>query len=264
MSEGLRFNTGKTRHDLVPAYAQEQYAKVLTEGGKKYGDHNWQKGMAWSKVIASMKRHVQRLEEGEDFDPETGCLHSAHIMCNAAFLTQYYKIYPQGDDRPHAYLNMPRIALDIDEVIADWVGHWTKHHKQDLPQFWNFDRDINEKFEALKDDMDFWLSIPAKIDPSQLPFEPVCYVTSRIIPTAWTEEWLKRKGFPSVPVITVGHGVSKVEALKEYKVDIFVDDRFDNFVDINKAGICCFLMDAPHNRRYNVGYKRITDLKQLV
>lgn len=33
---GLRYNEGKTRHDLVPAFAQEQYAKVLTKGAEKY------------------------------------------------------------------------------------------------------------------------------------------------------------------------------------------------------------------------------------
>lgn len=102
------------------------------------------------------------------------------------------------------------------------------------------------------------------MSPADLPFEPCCYVTSRVIPTAWTEEWIAKSGFPTMPVITVGPGQSKVEALRNEKVDIFVDDRFDNFVEINAAGICCYLMDAPHNRRYDVGHKRITDLKQLV
>lgn len=42
MSEdkGLRLNQGKTRHDLVPAFAQEQYAKVLTKGSEKYAERN--------------------------------------------------------------------------------------------------------------------------------------------------------------------------------------------------------------------------------
>ena len=41
-------------------------------------------------------------------------------------------------------------------------------------------------------------------------------------------------------------------------------DSFENFVELNNAGICCFLFDAPHNRRYYVGYKRITSLRKLV
>jgi len=186
MKEGLRYNEGKTRHDLIPQFAQEQYAKVLTKGSEKYAERNWELGMKWSKVTASLKRHTAAFERGEDFDKETGLLHTAHIMCNAAFLTEYYKIYPQGDDRPHEYLNRSKIGLDIDEVLADWVGHWTKFHGQEVPESWNFDRNIKDKFESLKDDKDFWLSIPVKTKPSDIHFEPHCYITSRSIPAGST------------------------------------------------------------------------------
>ena len=261
--KGLRFNQGKTRHDLVPVFAQEQYARVLTKGSEKYAERNWEFGMRWSKVIASMKRHIQAFESGEDYDKETGLLHTAHIMCNAGFLTEYYKIYPQGDDRPHKYLKTPKIGLDIDEVLADWVGHWTKHHGQEVPEAWNFDRNIGEKFELLKDDKEFWLSIPVKTNPADIHFEPHCYITSRSIPKQWTEEWLDKNGFPTMPVHSVGLGESKIEVAKKSGIDIFVDDRYENFVELNNAGICTYLFDAPHNRRYNVGYKRIFSLNEL-
>ena len=266
MSEdkGLRFNAGKTRHDLVPQYAQEQYAKVLTKGSEKYADRNWELGMKWSKALASLKRHLGKFERGEDFDEETGVLHTAHIMCNAAFLTEYYKIYPQGDDRPHAYLSVPKIGLDIDEVICDWVGYWCKHHNVDVPSNWSFDKDISAKFKALSEDKEFWMSIPPKISPEDLPFEPHCYITSRSVPVEWTEQWLAKNGFPQVKVYSIGHGESKVQVAKDSGIDIFVDDRFDNFVELNKAGICTFLMDAKHNQRYDVGYKRIKSLKELL
>ena len=153
---------------------------------------------------------------------------------------------------------------DIDEVLADWVGHWTKYHKQDTPEHWNFDRDIASKFESLKDDKEFWLSIPVKTSPSDIPFEPHCYITSRSIPKEWTEEWLDKNGFPTLPVYSIGHGISKVEAVKNSGVDIYVDDRFENFVELNNTGVCCFLFDTPHNRRYEVGYKRIKSLSELV
>lgn len=261
--KGLRYNTGKIRYDLVPQYAQEQYAKVLTKGSEKYADRNWELGMRWSKVVASLKRHLAAFESGEDFDPETGLLHTAHIMCNSAFLTEYYKIYPQGDDRPHDYLRRAKIGLDIDEVLADWVGHWTAKHVQEVPETWNFDRDIKSKFELLKDDKDFWMSIPVKTKPSDIHFEPHCYITSRNIPVEWTQEWLDKNGFPTMPVYSVGHEQSKVDVAKSSGIEIYVDDRFENFVELNNAGICCFLFDAPHNRRYDVGYKRIKSLKEL-
>lgn len=262
--KGLRFNQGKKRFDLVHPWAHEQMVNVLTVGANKYAERNWEKGMTWSNVIASLKRHLNAIEKGEDYDPETGELHAAHLACNAHFLTAYYKIYPQGDDRPHDYLKGVKIGLDIDEVIADWVGHWTKKFGVVTPEFWNFDKDIKEKFALLQDDKEFWMSIPPKIDPRDLPFEPHCYITSRGIPTEWTEEWIQANGFPTMPVYTVGLEDSKVDVAKKAGIDIFVDDRYENFVELNRAGVCTFLMDAPHNQRYEVGYKRCFNLRKLV
>lgn len=266
--EGLRFNEGKTRHDLVPAYAQEQYARVLTAGAAKYADRNWEKGMEWSKVLSSMKRHILAFERGEDFDPETGLLHMAHVMCNAAFMTEYYKIYPQGDDRPHTYLDLPKIGLDIDEVICNWIEPWiNKWGIKDTPTSWYFDRKIRERFAEMEKDgtlNDFYSDLPPLMSGKDLPFEPHCYITSRPVPTEVTERWLDAHGFPARPVITVGIGGSKVEAAKESGIDIFVDDSFSNFKALNEAGICCYLFDAPHNQRYNVGHKRIKSLDELM
>lgn len=262
-TEGLRYNKGKLRYDLVPTYAQEQYVRVLTKGAEKYEPYNWTKGMNWTSVLASLKRHIAKFEKGEDFDDESGLHHMAHAMCNTAFLLEYYKIYPQGDDRPHSYLNAPKIGLDIDEVLADWVGHWIKYFKQELPHSWSFDRDIASKFEELKDNKDFWLTIPPKMNPKDIHFEPHCYITSRSIPKKWTEQWLDKNGFPAKKVYSVGLNESKVDVAKKSGIDIFVDDRFETFVELNNSGICCFLFDAPHNSRYDVGHKRIKSLNEL-
>lgn len=259
--EGLRYNQGKKRYDLVHPWAHEQMVDVLTAGANKYAERNWEKGMKWSTVLASLKRHIAAFEKGEDYDPETGMLHIAHASCNVHFLTAYYKIYPQGDDRQHDYLKGIKIGLDIDEVIADWVSAYTEKFGMVTPEFWNFDPHIKDKFKQL--DKDFWLSIKPKINPKDLPFEPHCYITSRPIPNEWTEQWIAENGFPTMPVYTVGVGESKVDVAKKSGIDIFVDDRFDNFVELNRAGICTYLMDAPHNQRYNIGYKRIKDLKDL-
>lgn len=261
---GLRYNQGKLRYDLLHPVAQEGIVKVLTKGAEKYAERNWEKGMSWTSVIASLKRHLAAIERGEDFDTESGLKHIDHVQCNAHFLSAYYKIAPQYDDRSHTYLNRPKIGLDIDEVLADWVGHWTTHHGQEVPETWNFDRHIKEKFDQLKNDKDFWLSIPVKTPPNEINFEPHCYITSRSIPIEWTEEWLDKNGFPTMPVYCVPFGVSKIDVAKQSGIDIFVDDRYENFVELNNAGICTYLFDAPHNKRYDVGYKRIKSLKELV
>lgn len=279
-----RYTEGKLRFDLIPKEFKEALALVYTIGAEKYtirdgegniiddGANNWRRGFSWMQTLSAAYRHLHKFEKGEDFDedyPEElvkkygKTLHLANAAWGIASLITFYKIHPQGDDRLHKYLSRPKIGLDVDEVLADWVGHWTAHHGQEIPEAWNFDRHIKAKFEELQDDKDFWLSIPAKVRPMDIGFEPHCYVTSRSVPQSWTEEWLDKNGFPQVPVYSIGHGVSKVETVRASGCDIFVDDRFDNFVELNKAGICCYLFDAKHNSRYDVGYKRIKDLREL-
>ena len=265
--KGLRYNKGKNRFDLVHPWSHEQMVKVLTIGAEKYADRNWEKGMTWSNVIASLKRHLNAIESGEDYDPESGELHAAHIACNAHFLTAYYKIYPQGDDRPHSYLKDVKIGLDIDEVLCNWIGDWSNKYKIETPTSWYFDKDLLKKFDKMKEKgqlKDFYLSLSPLIKPKDIPFEPHCYITSRPVSSSVSEKWLSEHGFPARPVFTTSKDKNKVDIAKEQSIDIFVDDGFHNFKALNQAGVCCFLMNAPHNQRYDVGHKRIYSLKDLL
>lgn len=265
--KGLRFNEGKLRYDLLHPIAQEGIVKVLTKGAEKYAPKNWEKGMKWSTVIASMKRHIAAIEGGEDYDPETGELHIDHVQCNAHFLSAYYKIYPQGDDRKISNLGNVKIGLDIDEVLCDWVKGWCDKFEYETPNFWNFSYDNKKHFEDLMSSgelEDFYLGLKRKLNPDDLPFEPHCYITSRSIPTSITMKWLQKNGFPTRPVFSVGFGESKVEVAKQQGIDIFVDDSYGNFKELNDSGICCFLWDSPHNQRYNVGFKRLKSFNQLI
>lgn len=259
---GHRKNTGKLRYDLAPAFAQQEYVRVLTAGSLKYEDNNWKRGMTWSSVMASMKRHIAAFESGEDIDEETQCYHTAQIMCNAAFLTEFYKIFAAGDDRQHRYLTAKRIGLDLDEVLAGFVGAYIKLFGiSATPEFWNFDPKITQRLLDLP--TDFWLGLKPLIDPSELTFEPTCYITNRPVDSSVSSKWLADHRFPAVPVFTAKSADEKIEIARDCKLDIFVDDRYETFVKMNSAGICCYLMDAAHNRRYNVGHKRITHLRQL-
>jgi len=278
--QGVRHDKDKVRYDLFEPFAMEQLAKIFTMGASKYAPRNWENGMKWSRMIGSLKRHIAAFEQGKDydFDPEcegckkgncknhSGLLHMAHAAWNALGLVSYYKIYPEGDDRPHGYLTHKKIGLDIDEVLCDWVGAWSQKFGYPIPENWNFSYANKEHFESFTPEElnEFYLNIPVKRQPSEIPFEPHCYITSRSVPVELTKQWLQKNGFATVPVYSVGFGQSKVEVTKQSGIDIFVDDSFHNFVELNNAGICTFLMDAPHNRRYDVGYKRIYNLKELI
>jgi len=260
---GLRFNNGKLRMELLPENAFREVSRVFTIGANKYGDSNWRAGMSWRTVIASLKRHTAAFERGEDFDSESGLLHVAHLATNALFLCEYYSIYPQGDDRVGKWVMPPKIGLDIDDVLADLCGAYMKKRGLQEPKFWYWSYGLDKDIEDQDAWEEFLLNLPRKIEPEDLPFEPVCYITSRTVPTSVTEQWIEKNGFPCVPVITVGRGQSKVDAAKKQGVDVFVDDKYDTFMEMNANGICCYLMDASHNRRYDVGARRIRGLNEL-
>lgn len=265
---GKRFNEGKTRYDLISPFANKILSDVLTSGAEKYGSHNWQKGMSWSKVIASLKRHLAAIENGQDFDNESGILHVGHLMCNAMFLAEYYKIYPEGDDRELSYLRIPKIGLDIDDVICDFVSGFRKKYNLAEPKswFWSYNTQdyLSDLVKNQKELEDFYSNLKPKINPDEIPFEPHCYITSRTVPIEITQMWIEKNGFPCKKIYSIPFNESKVEVAKESGIEIFVDDRFDNFVELNNAGIFCYLFDTPWNSRYEVGHRRIRNLKEII
>lgn len=99
VTEGVKFDSAKPRVDLLDPLWLEEVAKVMTFGATKYAAHNWRKGIDFSRVIAALLRHCFAILRGEDIDPETGLLHSAHASCNLMFLTNFYKTHPELDDR---------------------------------------------------------------------------------------------------------------------------------------------------------------------
>ena len=75
-------------------------AKVFTFGAKKYKAFNWAKGMPWSVPLACAARHLKKIIEGEEIDPESGELHVGHVFCNIVMLLHYIDKYPEGNDLP--------------------------------------------------------------------------------------------------------------------------------------------------------------------
>lgn len=262
--KALRYNDGKKRYDLLEPFAIDKLVEVFTFGAKKYADHNWLKGLKWSNITSSLKRHLAAYEQGEDFDKESGLLHIQHVAWNAMALLSHYKYHPQLDDRRHNYLIYKKIGLDIDGVLADFVGGINEilgisDHE---PFDWE-DPKITTIFEKVKKDPDFWRNLKPLIHPKDIPFQPHCYITSRSIDIQITKDWLHKHEFANVPIYCVGHNESKVEVAKTSGIDYFIDDYINNFIELNNNGICTFLIDRSWNSKLNVGYKRIKDFNDF-
>lgn len=104
---GARYNTGKVALDLVPLSSLEDCARVFDYGRNKYAAWNWAKGMDWSIPYACALRHLSAWFRGEDNDPESGLPHLGHVMCNLVMLSTYARTFPEGDNRPKEWLNLP-------------------------------------------------------------------------------------------------------------------------------------------------------------
>ena len=108
---GTKSDEGKLEWELLPLDMLEEVVKVLMHGKKKYTAWNWAKGIDYTRLLNASLRHIQAIQRGEDKDPETGILHSAHAVCNLLFLTHQMKnrwkstpavdakIYAHYDDR---------------------------------------------------------------------------------------------------------------------------------------------------------------------
>lgn len=99
-TEGVKFDDGKPRYDLVPLEIEEAIAKVLTFGAIKYGDRNWELGMRWGRPYAALRRHMAAWWGGEGNDPETGMPHTWHAACCIAFIVAFEARGVGTDDRP--------------------------------------------------------------------------------------------------------------------------------------------------------------------
>lgn len=96
---GTKNDGEKPRMDLLDPLALEGLAAVLTFGAKKYAAHNWRKGIANTRLIAAMLRHLFAIMRGEDIDPESGLPHIDHVGCCWMFLSNNMKTRPEMDDR---------------------------------------------------------------------------------------------------------------------------------------------------------------------
>lgn len=99
VGEASKYDTGKPRMDLIPPEALYALGRVLEYGARKYADRNWEKGFAWGRSVAALKRHLSAWEAGQDFDPESGMPHLWHVLTNAAFLLAFEARGVGTDDR---------------------------------------------------------------------------------------------------------------------------------------------------------------------
>lgn len=86
-SSGARrdVQTSKPRFDLIPVQALRRLADLYARGAEKYGEGNFEKGIPFKRVYASLLRHLYAWAEGEATED-----HLAAVAWNA-FALMYYE-----------------------------------------------------------------------------------------------------------------------------------------------------------------------------
>ena len=143
---------------------------------------------------------------------------------------------------------MLRIGLDLDQTIDDFWGPYLQ--KFGTPKS---DEEITRNvMRKLSKDREFWLNLPVIRRPD---FCPELYCTARVNNKRWTKKYLENKGFPKAPVYQVpGYGAKKSPKIKG-RVDVFIDDSIHNFIEMNKNGVPCLLIDSENNRHFETSLR---------
>jgi hypothetical protein len=79
--------TDRGRFDLISPYMEDRLAKWYEAGAKVYGDRNWEKGIPFSSLLCSAKRHLNRIAKGlHDED------HEAATVWNIAAMIHFQEL----------------------------------------------------------------------------------------------------------------------------------------------------------------------------
>jgi len=98
-----RLASRKPPLSLVPPALSIYCAKVFALGAKKYGPYNWRKTkVRYSVYLEAALRHIYAAMDGQDYDPESGVPHVAHVAaCMAILLDGLPDHRFLVDDRPN-------------------------------------------------------------------------------------------------------------------------------------------------------------------
>lgn len=89
---------------LLPYVGLRELARVYKIGADKYSPRGWERGMAWSRIVDPMFRHLFKWMKGEKYDQTDGQHHLASVAWACFALMEYEETHPELDDlkRPSA------------------------------------------------------------------------------------------------------------------------------------------------------------------
>lgn len=91
----LKWDEGKLKFRLILPEFEEVMAEILTKGEINHpavdGQPSWQH-VEPEAYIDALKRHVNKAQRGEKYDPDMNTNHWAHVAVNAMFLYWFSEV----------------------------------------------------------------------------------------------------------------------------------------------------------------------------
>lgn len=137
-----------------------------------------------------------------------------------------------------------RIGCDLDDTIFNFSEGYLNRFKKWPKYDWAITRNV---VNILSKERDFWVNLPILRRPD---FECTLYCSSRVNKKAWSKKAIEINDLPNSPLYQVpGYHIPKSRYIKG-RVDVFIEDSPHQWIDLNKSGIPCLLIDSPNNKDY--------------
>jgi len=110
------FGVKKPPLHLVPSALVLWVSKVFGFSAGKYGPMNWRdKKVNKTVYLGAIERHLLALKDGQDYDPETGLPHMAHIAANCAIMLDATALRMVNDDMVWRKGPAPQLIVELTE-----------------------------------------------------------------------------------------------------------------------------------------------------
>lgn len=108
------------RFDLISPIALERIARTYAEGAKRYGEHNWLKGIPSSDLLNRALRHINLYLQGDKSED-----HLAHAAWNIFAIMHFEETRPELIDIPYTVSSILKtIVVNNDTLKAETRVEW--------------------------------------------------------------------------------------------------------------------------------------------
>lgn len=173
------------------------------------------------------------------------------------------------------------ICIDIDGTITDayyWLNIMNKHFNKNITEKQITKYYIHEVMGIKQEEYEkFYEQNKIEIHSQQIIREDVQKVIKRLSLihniyfvtarekslTMFTHSYLKKNDIPYDDLFVLGSHY-KVDKAKELKCNVFIEDNYDNAVQLSMAGYKVLLIDANYNRKpLNENIVRVYNWKEI-